>query len=273
LFNLVCDGKDGRPLVWSKQRTLDGALMHHRLRLLCYVDDILFASSKENPISALFVEHLKSSFKVKLDPLVWFLNCLVQRDRSKRTIWLSQQLHAERCVEAVLGVAASKVNGNRLPWEPGYQPDSTGCADTLEEQQFMDIEERTPNFRRSLAKHIWLLRTRPDLNFAVSTLCKYMASPGPTHLRDLRKVARYLAEHLNYGLKFAPTDYTVSAESDSDWAANKTDRRSISGQIVRVGEVLVKALSKGQKLTAMSSMEANLRDSSEWGLQTISSTV
>jgi hypothetical protein len=258
LFNLVCDGNDGRPLLWSEQRNLDGTLMHHRLRLLCYVDDILLASTKGNPLTKLFVDHMKSTFKIKLDPLVWFLNCLVQRDRGKRTIWLSQQQHAERCVENVLGVTASKVNPNRLPWEPGYQPDSTGCATTLEEQQFMELEERTPNFRRSVAKHIWLLRTRPDLNFAISTLCKYMATPGPRHLRDLRKVAKYLAGHLNYGLIFAPTDYEVSAESDSDWGANKSDRRSHSGQVVRVGGSVAKAMAKGQKLTALSSMEAEL---------------
>jgi hypothetical protein len=85
-----------------------------------------------------------------------------------------------------------------------------------------------------------------------------MATPGPRHLRDLRKVAKYLAGHLNYGLEFAPTDYEVSAESDSDWGANKSDRRSHSGQVVRVGGSVAKAMAKGQKLTALSSMEAEL---------------
>ena len=93
---------------------------------------------------------------------------------------------------------------------------------------------------------------------SIGCLCKYMSNPGDQHLKDLKKISRYIAKHSGYGLKFAPKDWQISAMSDSDWGANKTDRKSISGSVHFIGGSLVKAASHSQRLVALSTMEAEL---------------
>ena len=122
----------------------------------------------------------------------------------------------------------------------------------------MERDGRMSEYRSNVATYIWGYRTRPDLMFPIGCLCSYMSNPGPQHEADLVKVSRYCAGTLNYGLKFAPKDWTLTATSDSDWAANKTDRQSISANVNRIGGSYVKGSSKKQRIVAMSSMEAEL---------------
>jgi hypothetical protein len=64
----------------------------------------------------------------------------------------------------------------------------------------------------------------------------------------------------DYGLKLAPTrtkfKWKLVAYSDSDWAGDKDDRRSISGFILFLNGAPIMWRSKGQKTTALSSAEA-----------------
>jgi hypothetical protein len=257
VYNLICDGKEGRPLMWSSQRNLDGSLMHHRLRLLIYVDDLIIAFTKDNPLAKHFVDYLSSKFEITKDPLVWFLNCKIQRDRKNRAIYLSQERHIANAIRQVMNCEPELIKPNSLPFQASYQPDATGCADA-DEAAKMDREGRLGNYRSNVAKYLWGFRTRPGLMFPINCLCAYMPNPGLQHEKGLVKVSRYCAGTLNLGIKLAPTDWTVSATSDSDWAANKTDRASISAHIVRIGRSFVKGYSKKQRIIALSTMEAEL---------------
>ncbi|XP_019181985.1 PREDICTED: uncharacterized protein LOC109177138 [Ipomoea nil] len=98
-----------------------------------------------------------------------------------------------------------------------------------------------PTQYRSLAGALlYLTVTRPDLSFAVNKLCQHIHSPITAHRSLLKRVLRYVKGTLHFGLhirKSASVD--MHAFSDSDWAGDPNERRSMSGFAVFLGSSLV----------------------------------
>ncbi|GJW74813.1 retrovirus-related pol polyprotein from transposon TNT 1-94 [Tanacetum coccineum] len=69
--------------------------------------------------------------------------------------------------------------------------------------------------------------SRPDLMFAVCTVCKISSPPKVSHLHAVKRIFRYLKHQPNLGLWY-PKDspFHLEAFSDSDYAGDNHDRRS-----------------------------------------------
>ena len=120
------------------------------------------------------------------------------------------------------------------------------------------MSTRKDQYRSHVAKLLWLCRTRQELRFSVSALCKFMADPGPTHWADLKRIARYIASNIAKGLMFEGHPVPVQGYSDADWGADPSTRRSISGYWVTFLGCTAHSASKRQRLVAMSSFESEL---------------
>ncbi|GKA82920.1 uncharacterized mitochondrial protein-like protein [Tanacetum coccineum] len=98
---------------------------------------------------------------------------------------------------------------------------------------------------------------RPDIGQAVCYCARYQARPTEKHLKEVKKILRYLKEIINMGLWY-PKDYgfELTAFSDSDHAGCLDTHKSTSGGIQLLGEKLVSWMSKKQDCTTMSSAEA-----------------
>jgi len=107
------------------------------------------------------------------------------------------------------------------------------------------------------------ISTRPDISFAVGVLSRYLQNPGSAHITACKRVFRYLkgtpemgiilgkarAESLSSGIQ-------LTVFSDSDWAGNHDDRRSITGYITFLNGSIISWSSKRQGTVALSSCEA-----------------
>lgn len=51
----------------------------------------------------------------------------------------------------------------------------------------------------------------------------------------MKRILRYLKGTIDLGLLFTPDSLDFTANSDSDWAANPIDQRSVSGSCVYLG--------------------------------------
>jgi transposase InsO family protein len=275
VFNLVCDGRthqaDGTPVrrqwpeMWSNNTDVYGKRMHHTFRLGLYVDDIPMGITRGNPLKEQFLDHLRSVFEVTIEPLNFFLNCEMEYDRGNRTMYLAQRFHTKKCVEMIMGTS-SGIHKTRSPMEPGYSPNLKGIEG--DNPDFMSEQNRVERYRSMTCALLWLTRTRPDIAFAVTALCKFLKAPRPQHWNDLKRVARYLAGTPNRGLCFQPTSLTLSAYSDSDWATDVTTRKSVSGSVILLGGCPIYFKSQQQRVQALSSMEAET-----YALSTTSQTV
>jgi hypothetical protein len=106
------------------------------------------------------------------------------------------------------------------------------------------------------------ITTRLDITHKVCELARHTLSPCVRHYNDAMRVLRYLVGTKELGLTFrkgdAQSNINVEAWSDSDWAGDKSDRKSTTGWIVRINGNVISWQSKLQSNVAKSSSEAEL---------------
>ncbi|GJR64714.1 copia protein [Tanacetum coccineum] len=97
----------------------------------------------------------------------------------------------------------------------------------------------------------------PDIAFATFVCARYQARPTVKHLKEVKRIFRYLRQSYNMGLWY-PKDsgFKLIAYSDADHAGCKDDCKSTSGGLQFLGGKLVSWSSKKQDCTTMSTAEA-----------------
>ncbi|GJU19714.1 hypothetical protein Tco_1153056 [Tanacetum coccineum] len=104
---------------------------------------------------------------------------------------------------------------------------------------------------------LYLTASRPDLQFAICICAWYQARPTEKHLHAVKRIFRYIKGTINRGLWY-PKDSSITQTTfaDVDHAGCQDTRRSISGSMQFLGDILVSWSSKRQKSAVISSMEA-----------------
>ncbi|GKC49738.1 hypothetical protein Tco_1072483 [Tanacetum coccineum] len=101
---------------------------------------------------------------------------------------------------------------------------------------------------------MYLNASRPDIAFATFVCARYQAHPTKKHLKEIKRIFRYLRETINMGLWYSKhSGFELIAYSDADHAGCNDDCKSTSGGIQFLGDKLVSWSSKKQDCTAMSS--------------------
>ena len=95
-------------------------------------------------------------------------------------------------------------------------------------------------YRRLVGKLNYLTITRPDISFSVSVVSQFLQSPCDSHWDVVVRILRYIKGVPCRGLLYEDRGHTqVVGYFDADWTDSSSDRRSISGYCVLVGENLV----------------------------------
>ncbi|GKE64929.1 hypothetical protein Tco_1519090 [Tanacetum coccineum] len=112
-------------------------------------------------------------------------------------------------------------------------------------------------YRRMIGWLMYLIASRPDIAFDTFLCAHYQARPTVKHLKEVKRIFRYLRQSYNMGLWY-PKDsgFELIAYSDADHAGCKDDCKSTSGGFQFLGGKLVSWSSKKQDCTAMSTVEA-----------------
>ena len=142
-------------------------------------------------------------------------------------------------------------------------------------------QEQSASFRKCVGILLYVGQDRPDLQFAVRGLASKMS--GPTHYswKQLVHLVQYMSKTEGYHLVYRKTprgisnlhqsirngsfDFSTVAEkqehllevfSDSDWAGNKSSRKSASSGTMFLDGQVIYTFSRNQKSVALSSGEA-----------------
>ncbi|GJU61318.1 hypothetical protein Tco_1243153 [Tanacetum coccineum] len=112
-------------------------------------------------------------------------------------------------------------------------------------------------YRGMIGSLMYLIASRPGLNYVVCLCARYQAKPTKKHLQAVKRIFRYLNETINKGLWYSKdVDMSLTTYADTDHAGCQDTRRSTSGSAQFLGDKLVSWSSKKQKCTAISSTEA-----------------
>nr|GFA73148.1 uncharacterized mitochondrial protein AtMg00810-like [Tanacetum cinerariifolium] len=97
----------------------------------------------------------------------------------------------------------------------------------------------------------------PDIVHATCLCARYQAKPTEKHLKEVKRIFRYLWGIVNTGLWYSKdSGFKLTGFSDADYAGCKDTFKSTSGGAQFLGEKLVSWSSKKQHCTALSTAEA-----------------
>ncbi|GKE43748.1 hypothetical protein Tco_1471032 [Tanacetum coccineum] len=104
---------------------------------------------------------------------------------------------------------------------------------------------------------MYLTASRPDIAFTIFVCACYQARPTKKHLKEVKRMFRYLRQSINKGLWYSKdSGFKLIAYSDADLAGCLDDYKSTSGGLQFLGDKLVSWSSKKQDCTAMSTAKA-----------------
>ena len=106
--------------------------------------------------------------------------------------------------------------------------------------------------------------SRPDLSNIVRELSKVMDGANESHMKALLQAIKFVETTRNYKLimRMQETNklkWELKAYSNSDYAGDADNRRSVSGYILYLNRCAISWRSKGQKSVSLSSTEAEYR--------------
>nr|GEZ98300.1 copia protein [Tanacetum cinerariifolium] len=104
---------------------------------------------------------------------------------------------------------------------------------------------------------MYLTSSRPDMVQAVWFCARYQSRPTKKHLKEVKRIFRYLRGTVNMGRWYPKgSGFGLTTILDADHARCIDTRKSTSGGIQFLGDKLVSWMLKKQNCTAMSSAEA-----------------
>ncbi|GKA04489.1 hypothetical protein Tco_0683609 [Tanacetum coccineum] len=122
----------------------------------------------------------------------------------------------------------------------------------------LSMNPRPTNYRiLKIGSLMYLTSSRPDIVQAVCYYARYQARLTEKHLKEVKRIFRYLRGTINIGLWYPKgSGFELTVFSDADHAGCVDTRKSTFGGIQFLGDKLVSWMSKKQDCTAMSSAEA-----------------
>nr|GEY32516.1 hypothetical protein [Tanacetum cinerariifolium] len=112
-------------------------------------------------------------------------------------------------------------------------------------------------YRSMIGALMYLTSSRPDIVHATCVCARYQAQPTEKHLKEVKRIFRYLRGTVNMGLWYTKdSGFELTGFSDADYAGCKDTFKSTSGGAQFLGEKLVSWPSKKQDFTSLSTLES-----------------
>ncbi|GKD12150.1 hypothetical protein Tco_1196557, partial [Tanacetum coccineum] len=112
-------------------------------------------------------------------------------------------------------------------------------------------------YRSMIGALMYLTSSRPDIVHATCLCARYQAKPTEKHLKEVKRIFRYLRGTVNMDLWYTKdSGFKLTRFSDADYAGCKNTFKSTSGGAQFLGKKLVSWSSKKQDCIALSTAEA-----------------
>ncbi|GJU22045.1 retrovirus-related pol polyprotein from transposon TNT 1-94 [Tanacetum coccineum] len=198
-----------------------------------YVDDIIFGSTNPD-FSKRFANLMKNNFEMSMmGELKFFLGLQVHQSprgrfisQSKYAIELLKKHGLDECVSMSTPMATERLDADLQ----GNPTDQT-------------------TYRRMIGGLMYLTASQPNITFATFVCARYQAHLTVKHLKEVKRIFRYLRQSYNIGLWY-PKDsgFELIGYSDADHAGCKDDYKSTSAGLqfleYQLADLFTKALPK-----------------------------
>jgi hypothetical protein len=127
------------------------------------------------------------------------------------------------------------------------------------------------SFQSLVGSLLWIARCiRPDISFAVHKATRHTHQPRTSDWKLAKRIVRYLKATKTLKLRMdvgVPDGRCIQVESwsDADFAADKGDRKSVTGCVVAMNGVIVHWICKKQTGVSLHTMKAEFTSASHVG--------
>ena len=247
------------------------------IKLLNYVDDLLYASNSPSHLQA-FEETLGKRFNIELmGQAHWYLSSRITQE-ANFNISIDQSRYCLSVVKRYLDTAGcpkvNKVHASPLPAE--FVPSADDCSPNQEAVKALE-EQFNIAYDSCVGALIYLAQTRPDIAFSVNKLAKFSRSPGIKHFEAILHLLRYLRDNTYLGLRYYSNvndspiyeslrnnnineTGSLLAYSDSSWHDDVDSGRSTGSYLIAYMGGIVDHSSNMPGPVAMSSAEAEYNE-------------
>jgi hypothetical protein len=163
-----------------------------KILIVClYVDDMIYTGN-------LMLEEFKAAMKTKFEMtdlglMKYFLG--IEVDQSSHGIFVCQQKYA---TDILKRFRMDKCKPTETPIALGTKLSKQDEGSTID----------STLYKRLVGSLMYLTATRPDIMYATSFVSRFMESPKDSHWKVGKRILRYVAGTINYGLW-----YTTSEDS------------------------------------------------------------
>nr|GFC50331.1 uncharacterized mitochondrial protein AtMg00810-like [Tanacetum cinerariifolium] len=187
-----------------------------------YVDDIIFGSTHPR-YTRLFSDLMKSRFEMSMmGEMTFFLG--LQVNQSPCGIFLNQSNNVLEILKKYVMESCDPVDT------------PMGIKDKLEIDQNGTLVDAT-KYRSMIGALMYLTSSRPYIVHATCLCDRYQAKPTEKHLKEFKRIFRYLWGTINTGLWYSKdSGFELTGFLDSDYVGCKDTFKSTSGGAQFLGE-------------------------------------
>lgn len=207
-----------------------------------YVDDLIYTGSSLEMMME-FKRSMQEEFDMTdLGRMRYFLG--IEVHQKVNGIHISQAKYAQ---EILKRFEMEDCNSVANPMVPGEKLNVDAEGERVDETLYKQMI-------RSL---MYITATRPDLQFSVSLLTRFMSKPTRLHAQAVKKVLRYLKGTTDFGIWYnGGGTGELCVYTDSDFAGDIDSRKSTSGYVFLMDNGAVAWCSKKQPIVTLSTTEA-----------------
>ena len=211
--------------------------------VLVYVDDLLYASTDTSDLDS-FEVYMRKTFKIKVTQAIEkYVGYEVSNTSS------STKLHTSAYITNL---------AERFELTQAKKRTTPVAKTILINDPNSKLLENKTKFLSLLGGLSYVANLcRPDVCYIVNRLARFSTQPTMNHYKIAKGVLTYLLTTKGKGLHYKQAKhFELKAYTDSDWASEVEDRKSVTGYIVYLNDGILTYKTKKQPVVATSTMEA-----------------
>ncbi|KAK2452140.1 putative mitochondrial protein [Trifolium repens] len=207
-----------------------------------YVDDIIFGSTNAS-LCKNFSKLMQDEFEMSMmGELKFFLG--IQINQGKDGTYIHQSKYTKELLKKF------NLDDCKIMSTPMHPTSSLS-----KEEIGSKVDQKL--YRGMIGSLLYLTASRPDILYSVCLCARFQSDPREPHLTAVKRIFRYLKGTTNLGLLYKKSlDSKLVGFCDADYAGDKIERKSTSGNCQFIGENLISWASKRQTTIALSTAEA-----------------
>lgn len=224
--------------------------------LALYVDDGLIICKRLEIINRILKE-LDKQFKITISDPNYFVGFEIHRNERSEGIFINQYNYINRILHKFNMKECKPVD---TPALPGTALSVKDCPQSDQEKQ--EISEIPYREIVGSLKFLAVI-SRPDIMHAVNQVSRFLSNPGKKHWVAAKRILRYFKGTMDIGILYKSNGCVLRVYTDTDFANDQDNRKSISGYISILANAPITWSSKQQKCVARSTAEAEYVSASE----------